>query len=160
MNVSHYSPVIMTREGFVVVGLKAVTTLQASIEHGAIKRLEAAFFKRSLEITNRVGKAKILVQIYPPHGHFSYHTSYTVLLGYHVEDLNHISAGMAGYPIPAGQYAKVTYVGDEAWISKTYSFIYRHWLPRRQRTPQTFDYEVWDTRYLPGQPQSQKANGA
>jgi predicted transcriptional regulator YdeE len=152
---SHYSPVIVTREGFPVVGLKAVTTVQASVEHGAIKRLEAAFFKRSIEIKNRVGKSKILVQIYLPSGHLGYHTSYTVLLGYPVEDLTHIPAGMAGYPIPAGQYAKVTHVGDEAWISKTYSFIYRHWLPRRQRTPVAFDYEIWDTRYLPGQPQSE-----
>ena len=82
MNVSHYTPVIVTREGFPVVGLKAVTTVQASIEHGAIKRLEAAFFKRSIEIKNRVGRSKILVQIYPPSGHMGYHTSYTVLLGY------------------------------------------------------------------------------
>ncbi len=152
---SHFSPVIVQREGIAVIGLKTVTTVQASIEHGAIKRLEASFFKRSIEIQNRVGRAKILVQIYPSNGFFNYHTSYTVLLGYPVENLDTVPIGMAGYPIPAGQYAKVTHVGDEAWISKTYSFIYRHWLPRRQRTPQTFDYEVWDTRYLPGQVQSQ-----
>ncbi len=152
---SHYTPVILQREGFPVIGLKTVTTVKASIEHGAIKRLEASFFKRSIEIQNRVGKAKILVQIYPPSGYFSYHTSYTVLLGYPVENLGTIPEGMTSYQIPAGRYARVTHVGDEAWISKTYSFIYRHWLPRRQRTPPTFDYEVWDTRYLPGQVQSQ-----
>lgn len=151
----HYTPVIVQREGFVVIGLKTVTTVKASIEHGAIKRLEASLFKRSIDIPNRVGRTKILVQIYPPNGYFGYHTSYTVLLGYTVENLDAIPEGMAGYEIPAGQYAKVTHVGDEAWISKTYSFIYRHWLPRRQRTPPTFDYEVWDTRYIPGQVQSQ-----
>jgi len=151
----HFSPVIVRREGFAVIGLKTVTTVNANVEHGAIKRLEASLFKRSLEIPNRVGRAKILVQIYPSSAYFSYHTSYTVLLGYPVENLDVIPEGMASYQIPAGQYAKVTHVGDEAWINKTYSFIYRHWLPRRQRTPQTFDYEVWDTRYLPGQVQSQ-----
>lgn len=151
----HFSPVIVQRESFAVIGLKKLTTVNANVEHGAIKRLEASLFKRSLEIPNRVGRAKILVQIYPSSGYFSYHTSYTVLLGYPVENLDMIPEGMASYQIPAGQYAKVTHVGDEAWISKTYSFIYRHWLPRRQRTPQTFDYEVWDTRYLPGQVQSQ-----
>jgi len=152
---SHFSPVIVTRDGFPVIGLKIMTTLQASIEHGAIKRLEASFFKRSIDIPNRVGRNKILIQIYPPSGFFGYTVSYTVILGCPVEDLNAIPQGMVGYQIPAGQYAKVTHVGDEAWISKTYTFIYRHWLPRRQRTPATFDYEVWDTRYLPGQVQSQ-----
>ncbi len=152
---SHFSPVIVTREGFPVVGLKIMTTVQAILEHGTIKRLEATFFKRSIDIPNRVGRSKILIQIYPPSGYFGYHTSYTVILGCPVADLNAIPEGMAGYQIPAGQYAKVTHVGDEAWISKTYSFIYRHWLPRRQRTPATFDYEVWDTRYLPGQAQSE-----
>ena len=152
---SHFTPVIMTRAGFAVVGLKTTTTLKASIEHGTIKRLEASFFQRSREITNRVGSSKILVQVYPPGGHMGYHTSYTVLLGYPVEDLNHIPDGMASYPIPAGRYAKVTHVGDEAWISQTYTFIYRHWLPRRQRAPVPFDYEVWDRRYLPGQAQSE-----
>ena len=151
----HFSPVIITREGFPVIGLKTVTTVKASIEHGAIKRLEATFFKRSLDIPNRVGRTKILIQIYPPNGFFNHHTSYTVLLGCPVENLDTIPEGMTGYQIPAGQYAKVTHVGDEAWISKTYTFIYRHWLPRRQRTPATYDYEVWDTRYLPGQVQSQ-----
>jgi len=147
--------VIVTREGIAVVGLKTMTTIQASIEHGAIKRLEAAFFKRSIDIHNRIGRTKILIQIYPPNGYMSFHTSYTVLLGCPVEDLTKIPTGMTGYQLPAGQYAKVTHVGDEAWISKTYSFIYRHWLPRRQRAPVAFDYEVWDTRYLPGQPQSE-----
>lgn len=152
---SHYTPVIVQRQGFAVIGLKIVTTVKASIEHGAIKRLEATLFKRSIEIPNRIGRTKILVQIYPPGGYFNYHTAYTVLLGYPVESLDVIPEGMAGYQLPTGQYAKVTHVGDEAWISKTYSFIYRHWLPRRQRTPATYDYEVWDTRYLPGQVQSQ-----
>jgi len=152
---SHFSPVIVTRDGFPVIGLKIMTTLQASIEHGAIKRLEASFFKRSIDIPNRVGRNKILIQIYPPSGFFGYTVSYTVILGCPVEDLNAIPQGMVGYQIPDVQFAKVTHVGDEAWFSKTYTFIYRHWLPRRQRTPATFDYEVWDTRYLPGQVQSQ-----
>jgi predicted transcriptional regulator YdeE len=155
MNVSHYSPIVVKRDAFAVVGLKTVTTLKAAIEYGAIKRLEASLFQRSPEIINRVGKSKILVQIYPPSGHIGFHTSYTVLLGYPVENLATIPEGMTGYQVPAGDYARVTHVGDEAWISKTYSFIYRHWLPRRQRIPVSFDYEVWDTRYLPGQPRSE-----
>ncbi len=152
---SHFTPVIINREAIHVVGLKTSTTIKSSIEHGTIKRLEASFFQRNREVQHRIGTAKILVQIYPPGGHVGYHTSYTVLLGYPVESLDAIPQGMFGYRIPAGQYAKVTHVGDEAWISKTYSFIYRHWLPRRQRAPVPYDYEVWDTRYLPGQPQSE-----
>jgi len=152
---SHYTPVIVRREGFPVVGLKIVITVNASIEHGAIKRLEASFFKRSIDIQNRIGRTKILIQIYPTSGYFGYHVPYTVMLGYPVENLDTIPVGMVSYQVPAGKYAKVTHVGSEEWISQTYSFIYRHWLPRKQRTPATFDYEVWDTRYLPGQAQSQ-----
>jgi AraC family transcriptional regulator len=152
---SHYTPVIVTREAFAVVGVKAVTTVKANIEHGAIKRLEATLFKRIPEIHSRVGTSKILIQLYPPSGQVGFHTSYTVLLGCPVSSLDTIPEGMVGYTIPAGQYAKITHVGSEAWISQTYSFIYRHWLPRRQRAPVPFDYEVWDRRYLPGQAQSE-----
>ena len=152
---SHYTPVMVTRAAFAVVGIKVVTTLKANNEQGMAKRLEAALFKRTPEISHRIGTSKILIQLYPPSGYLGFHTSYTMLLGFPVENLDAIPDGMAGYTIPAGQYAKITHVGSEAWISQTYSFIYRHWLPRRQRAPVPFDYEVWDRRYLPGQAQSE-----
>ena len=152
---SHFSPLVVKREGFAFIGMAIKTTVKASIEQSTIKRLEATFFKRSIDIQNRIGKTKVLIQIYPTSGYFGYHVPYTVMLGYPVENLDMIPSGMVSYQVPAGQYAKVTHVGSEEWINQTYSFIYRHWLPRKQRTPATFDYEVWDTRYLPGQPQSQ-----
>ncbi len=111
--------------------------------------------KHSIDIHNRVGTAKILLQIYPVGGLFNNHTPYTIILGYSVENLDTLPEGMVGYPVPGGRYAKVTHVGSEAWISKTYSFIYRTWLPRKQRIRPPFDYEVWDRRYLPGQAQSE-----
>ncbi len=152
---SHFSPVIVSREGYPIIGMKILTTIQATIEQSTIKRLEATFFKRSIEIQNRVGTSKILVQIYPANGYFGYHVPYTVILGYRVENLDTIPAGMVGYHIPAGEYAKITHVGSEEWITKTYEFIYRHWLPRKRRTGRTYDYEVWDRRYQPGQPHSE-----
>lgn len=152
---SHFTPVIVSRDGLSLIGMKMVTTVQATIEQSTVKRLEATFFKRSIDIPNRVGKTRVLLQLYPSHMPMSYRVPYTVVLGYPVENLDVIPVGMVGHQIPAGQYAKITHVGSEAWISKTYSFIYRHWLPRKQRTPVAYDYEVWDTRYQPGQPQSE-----
>ncbi|MCA0455191.1 MAG: effector binding domain-containing protein [Chloroflexi bacterium] len=152
---SHFTPTIGPREGFSMVGLSIRTTVQANIEHGAIKRLEATFFKRSIDIPNRIGTAKILLQIYPSGGFFNDRTTYTCILGCIVENLDTLPEGMVGYPVPAGRYAKVTHVGSEVWINRTYSFIYRHWLPRKQRIHPPFSYEVWDRRYLPGQAQSE-----
>lgn len=152
---SHFTPQIVQRDGFSIIGLSIRTTVQAIYQHGAVKRLEATFFKRSIDIPNRIGTTKILLQLYPVGGLYNTHTAYTVILGCPVENLDTLPEGMVGYPIPAGRYAKVTHIGSEAWISRTYSFIYRHWLPRKQRIRPAFDYEVWDRRYLPGQPQSE-----
>ena len=152
---SHFTPAILQREAFSIIGLSIRTTIQNNMEHGAIKRLEATFFKRSISIPNRVGTAKILLQMYPPGGFFNGHTSYTAILGAPVENLDTLPEGMVGYPVPAGRYAKITHVGSEVWIHRTYTFIFRHWLPRKQRIQPPFSYEVWDRRYRPGQPQSE-----
>ncbi|MAS34824.1 MAG: AraC family transcriptional regulator [Anaerolineaceae bacterium] len=144
-------PIVVQRAQCPVVGISLVTTVKAAAEQHTVKEAEAMLLKRSAEVLNRTGSARVLIQIYPQDVMFNDEVPYTHIVGFPVEALREIPKGMVGHIIPAGEYVRVTHSGPESELPETYDYIYRQWLATSGYGSAGYDFELWDDRYQPEQ---------
>jgi predicted transcriptional regulator YdeE len=149
-------PVVEKRLSFTVVGVTYEATLPQVIEQDLGKNAYNTVLARREDFEGRELDAVILVQVYPMKPGFNPHVDpFTQLIGYRVADGSPVPEGMVARVFPECEYVMCTHRGPESELGATYDKLYGKWMHEHGRRPAGFDFEVWDERFQPEEPNSE-----
>lgn len=151
-----YEPSVVSLPGFTVGGVSYDASLTQIFEQQLGKKAYESVLSRKDEISSRISDDVYLVQVYPRKEGFNAQVDpFTQLIGYLVEGCDRVPEGMTSRSFPDREYVKVTHHGLESELGHTYDFVYGKWIRENGRCPDSFDFEIWDERYKPDQPDNQ-----
>ncbi|MBD2869415.1 AraC family transcriptional regulator [Paenibacillus sp. IB182493] len=143
-------PAIVEKAGFTVAGVAFEANLREIAEQELGTRALEKVREARGQFGGRLSDAVYLVQIYPMKPGFNPHTdAFTQLIGYAVPEGTAVPEGFAVRSLPSREYVKLTHVGLESELGRTYDLLYGRWMQENGRQPDGYDFEVWDDRYKP-----------
>ncbi|WP_169507418.1 effector binding domain-containing protein [Paenibacillus harenae] len=145
-------PTVVTKPGFTIAGITFDANLQEIEEQqlgkAALEKVRAA----REQLAERLSDDVYLVQVYPMKPGFNPHAdAFTQLVGYVVPEGTFVPDGFVLRSFPEREYVKMTHIGRESELGRTYDLLYGRWLQENGRQPAGYDFEVWDDRYKPEQ---------
>ncbi|GIP34707.1 GyrI-like domain-containing protein [Paenibacillus sp. J2TS4] len=149
-------PAVVAKPAFTIIGVTFTANLVEIMEQKLGKKAYETVLNRKQEIVSRLSDDVYLVQVYPYKPGFNAQVdAFTQYIGYVVTEETAPPEGMAVRSFPERQYVKVTHYGLESELSRTYDLVYGKWMRENGRHPDSFDFEIWDERYKPEQPDNE-----
>lgn len=145
-------PVVVKKPGFSIVGVTFDANLKEIIDQQlGVSALEKVKDKRH-QIADRLSEDVYLIQIYPMKPGFNPHIdAFTQIIGYVVPETSNVPDELVLRSFPERQYVKMTHIGPESELGRTYELLYGQWMQENGRQPAGYDFEVWGERYKPDQ---------
>jgi len=140
---------------FTVVGFKIEANLD-ELEAELGKQTYNSLISRKDEILNKKSENVILMQIYPMKHNFDPRIDrFTQILCYEVTSADDVPLGMISHTISESKYVTYTHKGLESELGKSYDYVYGKWIRETGNEPKGYDFEIWDERYKPENPDNE-----